>query len=110
MKAMQMMKQDRFWSEARAIMERYDLPESSFENVRGSLVHRAFLEEIQPFIKHITSVTSLAMPTYIRHEDGRFEVCGDGLTEKMRKIIAEVKATIEEIRLTYYPSSEDQDG
>ena len=91
-----------FYSEARRIMDERDLPDEAFESVHGFLVHRAFMEEIEPLMKHITSIYALAMPTYIRHADGSLETNGDGLTDELRELVIECRAHIEQIRFKYY--------
>jgi len=100
MKAMQLPDAP-FSMEARVHMDRYDLPREAFQQVRASIAHKAYLEEIEPFVKQIVSVTNLAMPSYVRHEDGRLEVAGDGLTDSMREIVTLCQGRIDEITVRY---------
>lgn len=91
---------DRFRDEARAICAERDMPPESVEKVRASLIHRACVDECAPFMKHITSIYALAMPTYILHADGRLET-GDGLTDELREIVVECRAHIAQIHHRY---------
>lgn len=100
MNAMQMLDAP-FAMEARVHMDRYDLPREAFQQVRSSIAHKAYLEEIEPFVKQIVAVKSLAMPSYVRHEDGRIEVAGDGLTDSMREIVNRYQGLIDEIKARY---------
>lgn len=100
MNAMQMLDAP-FAMEARVHMDRYDLPREAFQQVRASIAHKAYLEEIEPFVKQIVSVTNLARPSYVRHEDGRLEVAGDGLTDSMREIVNSNQGRIDEIKARY---------
>ena len=90
-----------FSMEARVHMDRYDLPREAFQQVRAFIAHKAYLEEIEPFVKQIVSVTNLATPSYVRHEDGRLEVAGDGLTDSMREIVNHYQGRIDEIKARY---------
>lgn len=100
MNAMQMLDAP-FAMEARVHMDRYDLPREAFQQVRASIAHKAYLEEIEPFVKQIVSVTNLATPSYVRHEDGRLEMAGDGLTDSMREIVNRYQGRIDEIKARY---------
>lgn len=90
-----------FGLEARVHMDRHDLPLEAYQQVRYAIAHRAYMEEIEPFIKKIVSVKSLAIPTYMRHADGRLEVSGDGLTDEMRKIVSHYQQQIDGIKARY---------
>jgi hypothetical protein len=100
MKAMQLLDAP-FSMEARVHMDRYGLPREAFQQVRASIAHKAYLEEIEPFVKQIVSVTNLATPSYVRHEDGRLEVAGDGLTDSMREIVNRYQGLIDEVKARY---------
>lgn len=101
MNAMQSLERDRFYSEARYIMDRHDLPESAFESVHGSIKQRAFMEEIQPYQKQIVSIMAIAAPNYVL-VDGKLETHGDGLTDALREIVVQYRAIIAEIAFKYY--------
>lgn len=101
MNAIHSLGRDRFYSEARATMDRHNLPESSFENVHGAIKHRAFMEEIEPFQKQIVSIMAISMPSYVM-VDGKLETRGDGLTDAMREIVVQYRAMIAEIAFQYY--------
>jgi hypothetical protein len=90
-----------FAMEARVHMDRYDLPPEVFQQVRASIAHKAYLEEIKPFVKQIVAVKSLAMPSYVQHKDGCIEGAGDGLTESMREIVNRHQGWIDEITARY---------
>lgn len=90
-----------FGMEARVHMDRYDLPVEDYQLARASIARRAFLEEVEPFQKQIASVTSLAVPTYIQHEDGRMEVADDGLTDAMRKVVSHYQEQIAVVKERY---------
>jgi hypothetical protein len=90
-----------FAMEARVHMDRYDLPPEVFQQVRASIAHKAYLEEIKPFVKQIVAVKSLAMPSYVQHKDGCIERAGDGLTESMREIVNRHQGWIDEITARY---------
>jgi hypothetical protein len=100
MNAMQMLDAP-FVMEARVHMDRHDLPREAFQQVRASIAQKAYLEEIEPFVKQIVTVTNLARPSYVRHEDGRIEVAGDGLTDSMREIVNRYQGRIDEIKARY---------
>lgn len=94
---------NRFFSEARAIMDRYDLPAESYETVHASLVHKAYMEEIEPLVRQISSVMALAMPSYILvPATGALEKRDDGLTEELRALVKEWEAMILAVRAKYY--------
>lgn len=90
-----------FSMEARANMARHNLPPEAYEQVRASLAHRSYLEEVEPIVQQIISATRFAMPSYVRHEDGHFEVAGDGLTDEMREIVNRCQGWIDEIKARY---------
>ena len=100
MKAMQLLDAP-FSMEARVHMDRYDLPREAFQQVRASIAHKAYQDEIEPFVKQIVAVKNLARPSYVRHEDGRLEVAGDGLTDSMREIVNRYQGRIDEIKARY---------
>ena len=102
MRAIQKLKLPMFYSEARREMDERGLPEYALEAVRGQMVHRAFMAEIEPFTKQIASIMGLAMPSYVRHPDGRIERDGDGLTDEMREIVLQYRTAIAEIQFKYY--------
>lgn len=79
----------------------HDLPHEAFQNVRTSIAHKAYMEEIEPLVKQIVSIKSLAVPPYLLHEDGHIEATGDGLTEPMRRMINYYQDRIEEIAARY---------
>lgn len=101
MNAMQSLERDRFYSEAHAVMDRHDLPESAFKSVHGSIKHRAFMEEIAPYQKQISSIMAIAAPNYVLI-DGKLEKQGDGLTDALREIVVQYRAIIAEIAFKYY--------
>lgn len=101
MNAMQSLERDRFYSEARAVMDRHDLPESAFDNVHGSIKHRAFMEEIESYQRQIVSITGISAPNYVL-VDGKLETHGDGLTEALREIVVQYQAILAEIAFEYY--------
>jgi len=102
MKAIQaIQKHDRFFSEARAIMDRNDLPDDAFEAVYAERKHRAFMEEIEPYKKQISSIMGIAMPDFLM-VDGKIERKGDGLTDSLREIVVQYRATIADIAFKYY--------
>lgn len=101
MNAMKSLQRDRFYSEARYTMDRHDLPESAFDSVHGSIKHRAFMEEIAPYQKQISSIMAISMPNYVLVE-GKLEKHGDGLTDALREIVAQYRAIIAEIAFKYY--------
>lgn len=92
---------DRFYSEARAAMDRHDLPASAFENVHGAIKHRAYMEEIAPYLKQVSAIMALAMPNYVL-VGGELETHGDGLTDAMREIVVQYRAVIADIAFKYY--------
>lgn len=85
----------------RARMAHHDLPHGAFKNVRTSIAHTAYMEEIEPLVKQIVSIKSLAVPPYLLHKDGHIEATGDGLTEPMRRMINYYQDRIEEIAARY---------
>ena len=101
MNAMQSLERDRFYSEARATMDRHDLAESALESVCGSIKHRAFMEEIEPYQKQIVSIMAISMPNFVLVE-GKLETHGDGLTDALREIVVQYRAVIAEIAFKYY--------
>lgn len=82
-------------------MAHHDLPHEAFQNVRTSIAHRAYMGEIEPFVKQIVSIKSFAVPTYLLHEDGHVEATGDGLTEPMRRAVNYYLGLIEELAARY---------
>ena len=100
MQAMQMLDTP-FAVQARAIMDRHDLPPQYFEGVRLSLAYKAFIEETEPWRERIIRAKSLAMPCFVIHDDGRLEHRGDGLTEPQREVVRFCEARIQEIRSKY---------
>jgi hypothetical protein len=101
MKAIKAIKDDRFYFEARAIMEEHDLPYEALETVYAERKHRAFMEEIDPYQKQISSIMSISMPAFLV-VDGKIECKGDGLTESLREIVVQYRATIADIAFKYY--------
>lgn len=100
MSAMQYLDQP-FATEARAIMDRHDLPTEAFHQVRCSLAEQAFRAEIEPWANRLMLVKGLVMPSLVRHGDGRLEQSGDGMTEPMREMVQFCEAHIQEIRQKY---------
>lgn len=95
--AMDRLARSGFYHEARRICDERELPPEALPNIEAALRHRAFMGEIQPFLRLKSRVAIGAMPQWVRHADGRIEAVGDGLSDEQRKTLAAIDALIADI-------------
>lgn len=72
MKAMQTLDVP-FAAEARAHMARHDLPPESFNQVRGELARKAYMDEIAPYTRLLAEFAKHSTSIHIIHENGNLE-------------------------------------
>lgn len=90
-----------FYNEAWRIVDRQDLPPSAFNSVRASLISKAYLQEIEPYVKQLVSIHAIAIPRFILGSDGQLSKLDDGLTVELRAIADGYEARIAEIQAKY---------
>ena len=100
---MRLQAKSQFFSEAQYIIDRHNLPQEAFQNVHDSLVHRAYMDEIEPMVRQISSIKAMAMPSYIYTPSTQtLESMNDGLTDELRALVKQWEKMILEVRAKYY--------
>lgn len=100
---MRLQARNQFFSEAQYIIDRHNLSQEAFQNVHDSLVHRAYMDEIEPMVRQIASIKAMAIPSYVYTPSTQtLDIKNDGLTEELRALVKQWEQMILGVRAKYY--------